>query len=72
MQAPAIDNQAFKDLFKEFDPRDFKPEVVDKLISGMGERLRDVELIGVDRVRQHPSDTIAKAMMLPSASQSHH
>jgi hypothetical protein len=65
--APAIENQVFKELFKDFDPADFRAEAIDKLIGNMSERLPDLEVTGMRRVRQHPSDNLAKLMM-PSGS----
>lgn len=61
-QAPAIENQIFKELFKEFDPNDFKSEFMERLTSGIRNNLPDLDLVSVTRDRQHPSDSIAKAM----------
>lgn len=68
VQAPAIENQIFRELFKEFDPNEFKEDFMDKLTAGMKSNLPDLDLVSVTRERQHPSDSIARAMA-PTGSQ---
>lgn len=70
--APPIDYPEFKNLFKEFDPKEFKSEELDKLMDNMKHKLHDFEVTGIERHRMHPSDSITKAITSLSGHASPH